>query len=191
MPTPLTKRLPRDFFDDAMPFKCDGVYCKLIPLTRGQFALVWLEDYAALSAFRWGAQWDAKMGSFYATRRVMTAEGKSTIISMHRKILDLGFGDRQQGDHSFHVTLDNRRFIGDKPNLRIASHSQNGCNQKRSSVNSTGFKGVTEDRGMYRARIGKGGKMKYLGARSTAEAAHRELYVPAALELHGEFARVA
>ena len=43
----------------------------------------------------------------------------------------------------------------------------------------------------YRARIGVGGKMVTLGVRKTAEAAHRELYVPAALKLHGEFARVA
>ncbi|MGA7885235.1 MAG: hypothetical protein WCA44_05785 [Acidobacteriaceae bacterium] len=189
MAAPLTKRLPRDFFDDAAPFKCDGVYCKLIPLTQGQFALIWLEDYSALSVFRWGAQWDAKMGSFYATRALCTEDRKRKVISMHRQILGLGFGDARHGDHAFHVTLDNRRFIGDKPNVRIADHSENGCNQKRSNINSTGFKGVTKDRDTYRARIGKNGKMKYLGARKTAEAAWRELYVPAALALHGEFAR--
>lgn len=191
MATPSTKRLPRNFFDDAVPFKCDGVYCKLIPLTQGQFALVWLEDYVELSKVRWGAQWDSKMQSFYATRALTLENGRKTVLSMHRQILGLKYGDKRQGDHAFGCTLDNRRFIGEKSNVRISSRSQNLCNQRCQKTSTTKFKGVSEDKGMYRARITRDGKCRYLGTRKTAEAAYRELYVPAALKLHGEFARVA
>lgn len=191
MATPSTKRLPRNFFDDAVPFKCDGVYCKLIPLTQGQFALVWLSDYLILSRSRWCSRWDRKMRSFYAIRRIKLSYRKTTVISMQREILGLKYGDKRQGDHAFGCTLDNRRFIGEKPNLRISSRSQNLCNQRCQKNNTTKFKGVSEDKGMYRARITKDGKCQYLGARKTATAAYEELYVPAALKLHGEFARVA
>jgi hypothetical protein len=119
MPTPSSRTLPHDFFDDALPFKMDGVYCKLIPLTNNQFAIVWLSDYEALSRYAWGAIWNACTKSFYAWRGEKIAKTRrNRYFGMHREILGLQRGDRRQADH-------------------------------------------------------------------------RELYVPAALKLHGEFARLA
>ena len=193
MATPSAKRLPRGFFDDAAPFKCDGVYCKLIPLTQGQFALVWLEDYLRLSQYAWCAVWNAYTNSFYATRgEKIPKTRRNRYFSMSREILGLAHGDRHQADHCFRITLDNRRSIGGKRNLRVVSHGQNMCNKAAYKNNATGFKGVRQTAsGMFEGRIRYCGVLISLGFRRTAEAAHRELYVPAALKLHGEFARVA
>ena len=193
MPTPLTQRLPRDFFDTAEPFKLDGVYCKLIPLTRGQFALVWLEHYERLSKETWCAQWNPCTRSFYAARqKKISGRRVNLCFLMHREILGLAHGDKRQSDHALHVTLDNRPFAGEVANLRIASQEQNKCNKRKYRNNLSGFKGIRlTASGKYEARIRKNGILRGLGHRDTAEAAHRELYVPAALKLHGEFARVA
>ncbi len=74
-------------------------------------------------------------------------------------------------------------------NLREASASQNTMNQGLRKDNSTGFKGVYEDKrtGRFRARITVGGKPKNLGFYATVEdaaAARRS-----AKHLCGEFAR--
>lgn len=73
-------------------------------------------------------------------------------------------------------------------NLRPATTSQNIANSKISKANTTGFKGVVKHRKRFRAQIMHNGKNKYLGLRSTAEAAH-ELYLAEAIRLQGEFAR--
>jgi len=58
-----------------------------------------------------------------------------------------------QIDHKNLNKLDNRRC-----NLRICTHSQNGMNRGKQKNNTTGFKGINEDkrrkRKKYRARIG-------------------------------------
>jgi hypothetical protein len=109
---------------------------------------------------------------------------------MHRQILGLEKDDPRQGDHKEpRNTLDNRR-----KNLRIApSQSENNYNQRKHSNNTSGYKGVTYhiQTKAWMAQIQVNGKYIYLGYRDTAEAAWRELYVPAALKYHGEFARVA
>lgn len=77
-------------------------------------------------------------------------------------------------------------------NLRAANRSQNKANGKRQINNTSGFKGVYWD-ARYRkfcARIRVNGKTIHLGYRITAEEAHA-LYVAAALEHYGEFARAA
>ena len=45
--------------------------------------------------------------------------------------------------------------------------------------------------GNYIAQIKVNGKDIHLGYRSSAQAAYEELYVPAALKYHGDFARLA
>ena len=184
MASPFTDRLPRDFFDDAAPFKIDGVYCKLIPLTQCQFSLVWLEDYLWLSKNTWSAVWSKFTKTFYA-QRLIRIDGRNNQLKMHRAVLGLKRGDKRHGDHEHGVTLDNRRN-----KLRASTVSQNACNRKVRSDNTSGFKGVALHGNVYQANIMVGGKNRFLGSRSTAEAAHRELYVPAALELHGKFTRV-
>jgi hypothetical protein len=77
-------------------------------------------------------------------------------------------------------------------NLRLATESQNLANSKKRSDNSTGWKGVSFNKGFgrYIAQIGANGKKYYLGHFATAEDAHAA-YVEAAKKYHGEFARAA
>lgn len=77
-------------------------------------------------------------------------------------------------------------------NLRQATSSQNNCNQRRRSDNSSGYKGVHFHRatGQYVAELRLNGKRVYIAYFVTAEAAH-EAYCVAAEKYHGEFARVA
>ena len=175
--------------EDAAPFKIDGVYCRLIPLSQGLYAIVWESDYEWLMQWKWCAAWMPSTEMFYAVRSTSRAKGKHRqTIFMHRLILGLGQSeeDSKQGDHVRSTdTLDNRRS-----NLRIATHAQQQQNKGLTIRNKTGYKGVRfhKGRGMYRADIWANGKQKTLGYRETAEAAWRELYVPAALKYHGEFA---
>ena len=83
-------------------------------------------------------------------------------------------------------TLDNR-----KENLRLATQNQNQHNRKKSSNNTSGFKGVSRNakchKHPWRASIMINKKQINLGVFSTAEEAS-EAYRKAANELHGEFA---
>lgn len=90
-------------------------------------------------------------------------------------------------DHINGIPGDNRIV-----NLRAASPSQNSCNQRRQSNNSSGFKGVSwyKRDGKWKAHITYRGKGFHLGYFDTAEEAYAA-YCAKAKELHGEFARLA
>lgn len=122
-------RLSPTYFDHASPFKIDGVYCKVIPLTRGLFTIVWESDYAWLAKRKWNALWNWSNQSFYA----VSTGG----LRMNRVILGLKAGDERIGDHINGGSLDNRQS-----NLRIASHAQNMKNRRLSSNNTSGRTGV-------------------------------------------------
>lgn len=159
-----------------------------IPLTDWQIAKVDLCCFAEISAHAWQAQWNANSRSFYAVRCGLVYGVRRTIY-MHRQILGLEYGDKRTGDHVFHDTLDNRLFVNELPNLRIANRVQQQQNQRKRRSNTSGYKGVSLFKaGIYVAMIRANGRQINLGYRKTAEAAWRELYVPAALEYHGEFA---
>jgi hypothetical protein len=186
--TPSSRRLPRNFFNDAAAFKIDGVYCKLIPLTQGQFALVWEEDYRWLCQYLWMARWNTTARAFYATRTLpMVNRVPGAIIPMHRDILGLQPGDPIQGDHKWGITLDNRR-----DQIRRADESQQQHNKGLQNNNKSGFKDVHYEpsRKMFRASIQSRGKRRILGRRKTAEEAFA-LIVEAAQREHGEFARLS
>jgi hypothetical protein len=160
---------------------------KEIQLTQGQFAQVDDADYEWLNQWKWYALWDKTSKSFYAVRSTKVHEcDKRTTVYMHRQILGLDRGDPLTGDHDDHNTLNNRRY-----NLRRANKGQQQHNQGICANNTSGLKGVRKHGNGYRARIGVNGKTKCLGTRPTPEAAYLELWVPAALELHAEFARLA
>lgn len=166
-------------------FLVEGVPCKRIALTKGQFAIVDAADYEWLAIYKWKAM-AVKLGKFYAARTVCRRNGVSYVVLMHREILGLKRGDIRQGDHiNPPQTLDNRR-----KNLRIATGLQNHYNLTRSRANTSGFKGVSKatncDR--YVAQIRLDGTPTYLGIRKTAEEA-AELYRAAAARHFGEFAR--
>lgn len=78
---------------------------KLIPLTRGQSAIVDDDDFDRISAHRWYAKWDSGTHSYYAVRASKTRPRYA--IWMHREVVSAFPGDRVRrvsGD-----TLDCRR----------------------------------------------------------------------------------
>ena len=159
----------------------------LIPLTQGKSSIVDCADFDWLNQWKWYAYWNPCTRSFYARRDVWNGT-RCVHIPMHRQILGLEEGNPLQGDHKEpSETLDNRRS-----NLRLATRQQNMQNRRIQKNNKCGFKGVSYHKNteMWRAQIKVNGKQITLGRRKTAEAAYLELYVPAAHEYYGEFARV-
>ena len=130
---------------------------RLIPLTKGQSAIVDDQDYADLSQFKWYAHWDHGTNAFYAQRGVKLPNGKWTVELMHRRILGLKHGDKRQGDHIYHQTLDNRRCM-----IRIVTKSQNQHNQQ----NRKGYYFDKKSR-KYRAEIRVNGALQRLGRYKT------------------------
>lgn len=158
---------------------------RLIPLTKGQFAKVSPHRYDELARFSWRAQWNPLTKSFYAQRaQFLPSLGHWISVGMHRQILCLLVGDKRQGDHENHDTLDNR-----DSNLRIATRQQNAANCIRRRNNSTGFKGVSFDKraGKWLSVIRVARKRIYLGSFPIPEDAHAA-YCEAAKKHFGEFA---
>lgn len=111
-------------------------------------------------------------------RRGVVIDGKKTVIYLNRMIV--GAPGNLRVDHADNDTLNNTR-----PNLRLATHDQNNLN--RCGFGLSGFKGVTLDKGKWRARITFGEATRNLGRYSDKEEAARA-YDAAAFELFGEFA---
>lgn len=155
-----------------------------IPLTQGKVALV--DDIDAdLLAFKWNA--GRRQDYYYASRGVKIND-KMKHIFMHRVILERMIGrPLTRNDFTDHIhgnTLDNRRS-----EIRLATRSQNQCNQPVDRANKTGYKGVhfRHDREKYMATIYVQRKQIHLGTFNTAEEAHAA-YCQAAIKYHGEFA---
>lgn len=144
-----------------------------IPLTQGQFAIVDAVDYERLSKIKWYAHRTKCNQSFYAAKSSKRVNGKHYLISMAREILGLKRGDKLQGDHINHQTLDNRRC-----NLRIVTNQENQFNRK----NPKGYY-WDEATNKWRARIKINGKTKHIGLFNTAKAAH-VAYLQAKKRLH-------
>jgi len=142
-----------------------------IELTQGQFALVSKKDYERLSKYKWHAQWNKDTQSYYAVRSVRLPNGKRATICMHREILRLKRGDKRQGDHINHDTLDHRRC-----NLRIVTCSENQHNHKN-------VKGYCKQGNKYQAQIWLHDKIIYLGLFDTPDAAH-QAYLDAKVVYH-------
>jgi len=88
-----------------------------------------------------------------------------------------------QIDHINRIVDDNRFS-----NLRACTYSQNGANRRIQSNNKSGYKGVDRNRGKWRARGKKDGKVYHLGLFDTVEEAC-SAYRDFAVFAHGEFAR--
>jgi hypothetical protein len=176
------KRLP---IENAVPFKVDGVYCRLVPLSRGLHAIVNAEDYGWLMKWKWFAKWDKKGNCFYAQRHDVRVKGIGRSISMHREIIAMSMDDPRQADHQNGITLDNRRA-----NLRPATCFENQRNSRKPSTNTSGYKGVSFHKvtGKWVAQIMVSGTKIHLGLFSSPELAYAA-YCAAALKYHGDFAR--
>jgi hypothetical protein len=167
----------------------DGMPCRYISLTQGQKALVWESDFIPLSQYLWYAKWSPDTQTFYACRVAVCADGKKRQVFMHREIIGVEPGDGRTVDHvEPSETLDNRRS-----NLRIATQGQQCCNQRIQRNNTSGYKGVSLNKRTrkFYAHIQADGQLICLGYRDCARDAYYDLYVPAALKLHGEFARLS
>jgi AP2 domain. len=152
-----------------------------IPLTRGLVARIDDQDYALVSRYKWHAV--KPNDTFYAATRITDENGRSIYVYMHRFILGLTHRS-EQADHEDGNGLNNTRL-----NLRPCNNTQNSRNAVRSKRNTSGFKGVTFDKGhgKWRAQIGVNRKVKYLGLFDTPEEAFAARCT-AATHFHGEFA---
>jgi hypothetical protein len=170
------------FREPSMPTPSEDY--RTIPLSKGQTAIVSSSDYEWLNQWTWYAQWNPKTRTFYAVCFV-NAGGKKIKTYMHRFILGLQNGDKRQGDHDNHDTLDNRRS-----NLRVATHAQNQHNKFVSRDNLSGLKGVSfhKKSGLWFSRIMCNRIPRHLGYFRTPEAAYGA-YCAAEKEFFGEFAR--
>ena len=160
----------------------------IIPLTRGQRALVDEDDYDRLSSFKWMALKDPHGESRYCAGRTVTvAPWVKSLILMHREVLGVGPEEKRVVDHINGDPLDNR-----KSNLRLATLSQNCRNSVRPKNNTSGFKGVdfNKDSQLWRARIHTDEGRVHLGYFDAPEKAYAA-YCEAAIKFHGEFARLA
>jgi hypothetical protein len=143
-----------------------------IHLTHGKVALVGAADRELMSVFPWRAV--RIRHTWYAETYV---EGAREY--MHRLLMGVGPGQRV--DHRDGDGLNNRRS-----NLRLVTSGLNQAN-RRVVLSKSGYKGVTQRAGRWRAYITVGGKFQSLGAFATPEEAARA-YDAAARELFGEFA---
>jgi hypothetical protein len=169
----------------AEPFKIDGVYCRLIPLTHGRYSIVDATDYEWLMQWKWLAQWDPKKRDYYARRHQSYLGSRVVMVAMHRKILSVTAD--MHVDHRNGCGLDNRR-----KNLRSCTPSQNQHNRPtRSRANTSGYTGVSFEKKekAWRASIGYNRRQLFLGYFATAELAARARDAKA-VELFGDFAVV-
>lgn len=168
---------------DPSVYKIDGVECRRIPLTNGQYSLVWETDYNRLTEWTWYALYAKSVSGYYACTSVLIG-GKRKNVKMHHVIFNSV--DLSSWDHKNHDTLDNRRS-----NLRPCTHSQSGANRRKMKNNTSGYKGVHWNTGHKKwvARIEfKGGKICLGDYSSKIEAA--KAYDEAAIRYFGEFANL-
>lgn len=138
-----------------------------------------------IARFEWrvGKQRDGRTRYAYRNTR---AFGKSFRISMHHVIWEDHFGRIPEGftiDHADQDGLNNQIA-----NLRLATKSQQGRNQRITQRNTSGFRGVTWDSilGFYKAQV-RTGELYYLGRYSTPEEA-AVAYNHASVAIGGEYA---
>jgi hypothetical protein len=158
-----------------------------IPLTKGQFAFVDDCDYDALILL---GKW-CYSNSGYAVHYCINENGKRQTLYMHRAVMQRILGkpilNGLQVDHISGATLgaaarlDNRRA-----NLRLATRSQNQAHKGRQS-NTSCYKGVNLNAGLWEARIRFQGKRVFLGKYENALAA-ATMYDAASRHLYQDFA---
>ena len=158
-----------------------GYAFRLIPLTRGKFAIVDPEDFERLNKHKWYVC--KGVNTFYAGRNIRIGK-KRLYIKMHREIINPP--EHLLVDHINHNGWDNR-----KANLRPATHAQNNINRPYiNRYNSPSkYKGVTWSKhaNKWRVRVALNNRYESIGYfDNEIEAA--KAYDKAAKKHHKEFA---
>lgn len=164
-------RIKRPLIDNG-----DGTHS--VPLTRGQVAIIDSVDAERVGRNNWHAA--LASGSWYARCGVVGVRQ-----FLHQELLEVD--PPVLVDHANGNTLDNRRC-----NLRLATVAQNSCNSRTRAGTASGLKGahLIRKTGRWRSSIRVDRKVIHLGTFATAQEAHAA-YCAAAVEHHGEFARVS
>lgn len=150
----------------------------LIPLTRGQSAIISEADAAKVLAHKWHAHPIKRAsGGYYASSYI----GGKTVY-LHRFLLNAQKG--QQVDHISGDGLDNRR-----ENIRICTAHEN-CANVRSKREQSGLRGIYRNKaGSWGVQIWAKGQYYGLGNFQCLNEA-REARNAKVAELHGEFGRM-
>ncbi len=167
---------------EIRPIRIEGNLA-YVSLTRGREAVIDAEDASLVAGRNWYVM--EQSHSAYAARREVGCDGKWRTVYMHREIM--GVTTSPTIDHRDGDGLNNRR-----KNLRAATASENQRNQRLSSANTSGFKGVSWDRSKsrWRANIKVNGKLRFLGSFRDIESAV-VAYASASAAMHKEFGRIA
>lgn len=155
---------------------------RAIKLTQGKIALVDDQNYDWLNQWKWCAR--RGHGTFYAVRNVSVAKGKREAQYMHRKILGLHSGDKQQTDH-----IDGNGLNNQRANLRFCTAAQNIQSSRKWKFGVSIYKGIfwrRNDR-KWQTQIRVNKKLVHVGLFSS-EIEASKAYDAAALKYFGEFA---
>jgi len=149
---------------------------RLIPLTKGKFAVVDLEDYENLIKFNWNCG-----DSDYPKRKI----GKEYVY-MHKLLMNAPKG--QIVDH-----IDRNPLNVCKSNLRFATPCQNSANATRKIKKTTKYFGILKSKNRWMARIRVGYTRIHLGSfplTPCGELLAALKYDEAAIKHKGEFANL-
>jgi hypothetical protein len=145
--------------------------------------LIDTSDYPLVASLRWRAYKDSACADLFYADAQHWQGGRRVWIRMHRLLVP----NVPSVDHIDHNGLNNRRS-----NLRPANACQQRANQRKRSGTSSKYLGVQPSgsrRRPFRATIHSGKKRTNL-CLFNSEAQAALAYDSAAIELHGEFARL-